>query len=155
MATIPKLLNEAVQNKTAPGIAAAIVSLENPEHAQCYFAGQYHAEEDAQQVGEDAIFDLASLTKIMCTGVLIAQTIADGRLSFDTIPFPKWPHVTLRHLLLHNSGLPAWKPFIRIYHLKTQALKAGNQRSFSKYYKHHSRPHPARKPPIPIWGLSP
>jgi len=62
------------------------------------------------------IYDLASLTKVVATTPVILQCAADGRLDLDDpLPrhVPESPHtgITLRHLLSHTSGLPAWTPF--------------------------------------------
>ena len=62
------------------------------------------------------VYDLASLTKVVATTPLILQAAAEGRLALDDpLPgyLPESPHaaVTLRNLLSHTSGLPAWIPF--------------------------------------------
>jgi CubicO group peptidase (beta-lactamase class C family) len=66
---------------------------------------------------EDTVFDVASLTKVMATGTLAALLSAEGLLDLDA-PASRWlpgfagdkGRVTLRHLLAHTSGLPAWRP---------------------------------------------
>lgn len=67
-------------------------------------------------VTAEMIYDLASLTKVVATLPLILQGIAEGRLGLDdALPrhLPESPHaaITIRHLLAHTSGLPAWVPF--------------------------------------------
>jgi len=64
----------------------------------------------------ETVYDLASLTKVVATTPLILQAAAEGRLHlYDPLPLhiSESPHdgVTLRHLLTHTSGLPAWIPF--------------------------------------------
>lgn len=65
----------------------------------------------------ETIYDLASLTKVVATTPLILQAAAEGRLALDDplaahIPdSPRSSGITLRHLLTHTSGLPAWIPF--------------------------------------------
>jgi len=64
------------------------------------------------------IYDLASLTKPLVTGLLCAQLIEAGKLILDDavssylaeFERPDKAAITLRHLLTHTSGLPAWKP---------------------------------------------
>jgi CubicO group peptidase (beta-lactamase class C family) len=53
----------------------------------------------------DTVFDLASLTKPLCTTTLAMRDVERG-LALDE---PVRPGVTVRHLLSHSSGLPAWK----------------------------------------------
>ncbi len=64
------------------------------------------------------IYDLASLTKPLVTGLLCAQLIARGALALDQ-PVAhyllEFAHadkavITIRQLLTHTSGLPAWRP---------------------------------------------
>jgi uncharacterized protein YbbC (DUF1343 family)/CubicO group peptidase (beta-lactamase class C family) len=67
---------------------------------------------------EDTVFDLASLTKPIATATSIMVLVEKGRVSLDD-PLPKYvpecatkgkAGITLRHLLLHTSGLPADTP---------------------------------------------
>ena len=63
-------------------------------------------------------FDLASLTKVMCTTALFLRGWGQGRVGPSTPLsrlFPGTPAaeagVTLADLLYHRSGLPAWLPY--------------------------------------------
>jgi CubicO group peptidase (beta-lactamase class C family) len=66
----------------------------------------------------ETIYDLASLTKPLVTGLLSAILIERGELRLDrTVAgyFPQFAKgqtaaITVRHLLTHTSGLPAWRP---------------------------------------------
>ena len=66
----------------------------------------------------ETIYDLASLTKPLITGLLCARRIETGELTLDAAVAHYLPefdrtdkqHVTVRELLTHTSGLPAWKP---------------------------------------------
>jgi serine-type D-Ala-D-Ala carboxypeptidase len=72
----------------------------------------------------DTIYDLASLTKVVATLPLILQGVAEGRIALDAplatyLSTPSMPTITIRQLLIHASGLPAWIPFYlqaREYH---------------------------------------
>jgi serine-type D-Ala-D-Ala carboxypeptidase len=63
----------------------------------------------------DTIYDLASLTKPLVTGLLCVKNIEQNSLnSSDKVAknFPSFnPEITIENLLTHTSGLPAWKPF--------------------------------------------
>jgi CubicO group peptidase (beta-lactamase class C family) len=72
--------------------------------------------------GNEAIFDLASLTKALVTTPLLYKLKKNGQLSFDdTIAGwlgtlandlkPEIQRLTIRSLLRHESGLPAWYNF--------------------------------------------
>jgi len=65
------------------------------------------------------IYDLASLTKPVATATAAALLTAEGRLGLDD-PLERYVpelmqgalrRATIRHLLNHTSGLPAWRPF--------------------------------------------
>ncbi len=51
-------------------------------------------------------FDLASLTKPLCTAALVLRLVDRGRLSLEERPRPE---CTVRQLLAHAGGLPAWR----------------------------------------------
>ncbi len=60
------------------------------------------------------LFDLASLTKILGTGLSFAKLCAEGKIDLNERPFKSWPDVTLSSLLSHTSGLPAHIKFYEI-----------------------------------------
>jgi CubicO group peptidase (beta-lactamase class C family) len=66
----------------------------------------------------ETIYDLASLTKPLVTGLLSAHFVERGELELDRAVASYLPEfaqgekaaITPRHLLTHTSGLPAWRP---------------------------------------------
>jgi len=66
----------------------------------------------------DTIYDLASLTKPLTTGLLCARRVEAGELKLDARVSHYLPEfdradkraVTVGQLLTHTSGLPAWRP---------------------------------------------
>ncbi len=64
------------------------------------------------------IYDLASLTKPLVTGLLCARRIDAGELTLDSVVAHYLPEfertdkqmITVRQLLTHTSGLAAWRP---------------------------------------------
>jgi CubicO group peptidase (beta-lactamase class C family) len=66
----------------------------------------------------DTIYDLASLTKPLVTGMLCARRIELGELTLDSSVAHYLPEfdrtdksmITIRELLTHSAGLPAWRP---------------------------------------------
>jgi serine-type D-Ala-D-Ala carboxypeptidase len=79
-------------------------------------------------------FDLASLTKPLVTAILCLWAISSGRFNLDDridrfcpaslVPSSK-KEITLRYLLSHSSGLPAYQP----YYLKLITLPASERPS--------------------------
>jgi CubicO group peptidase (beta-lactamase class C family) len=86
-----------------------------------------------QQVAmrRDALFDIASLTKMFATIVLL-RLVDAGRIDLDTpvgavlapYRFGDKAQITLRHLLTHTSGLPAIATLWRIDGDRTARLEA-------------------------------
>lgn len=54
----------------------------------------------------DTIYDCASITKPLVTGMLVLQAIAEGTIALDD----EYRGFTYRELLTHTSGLRAWMP---------------------------------------------
>ncbi len=89
--------------------------------------GRLTFDADAAPAGDDTIFDLASLTKVVATTPMVMQQVERGVLALDdpvSGHMAPWrdedrADVTLRDLLAHCSGLPAWRPFF--HNLKGRA----------------------------------
>lgn len=83
-------------------------------------------------VDSHTLFDLASLTKPLITAPLCMHAVSEGRLSLDSPLEASRPphnpgrakeHITIRHLLSHSSGLPAYRPFYRSLILKAPSAR--------------------------------
>jgi CubicO group peptidase (beta-lactamase class C family) len=67
----------------------------------------------------DTIYDLASLTKVLITGLLCAKLIEKGEINFENkiakyfaeFDTDEKRDVAIGNLLTHTSGFPSWKPF--------------------------------------------
>jgi CubicO group peptidase (beta-lactamase class C family) len=78
-----------------------------------------YAVPDVTPTTTETVFDLASLTKPLVTGLLIAKFIEEEKLSLDEpiaarLPvFQNTPYAaaTLKQVVSHSAGFPAWKPF--------------------------------------------
>jgi len=72
-------------------------------------------------VTDSTVWDLASLTKVIATTSAVMQLVGDGRVQLDTPAtryLPQWKapgaeNVSVRHLLTHSAGLPAWRPLYK------------------------------------------
>jgi len=79
----------------------------------------------------DTIYDLASVTK-MFTSVAVMQQVEAGRVDLDAPVATYLPEfaqqgkgdITLRHLLTHTGGLPAWIPLYSRYDTVEERLAA-------------------------------
>lgn len=114
---VRSLLDSAIAAKAAPG-AVVGVSLAG-DHAY-YGTGQLGID-DPTRPDSSTIYDLASLTKVIGLTTMVMLAVEEGRLAVDSpvvryVPLfgadstqPERRTVTLRHLLTHSSGLPAWR----------------------------------------------
>ena len=114
---VTELLDSAVAAGAAPG---AVLAITRDGERFVYASGQLGADEP-ESPGAATIYDLASLTKVvgLVTGAMLA--VDDGRLELDA-PVQQYvpaftgagkDRVTVRMLLAHASGLPAWRPLFR------------------------------------------
>ena len=79
----------------------------------------------------DTIFDLASVTKTFTT-IAVMQQVEAGRVDLDEPVATYLPafaengkdDVTIRHLLTHTGGLPAWLPLYSAYPTVEERLAA-------------------------------
>jgi CubicO group peptidase (beta-lactamase class C family) len=76
-------------------------------------------EDQRSPMGADAIFDLASLTKVVATTPSILHLLTTGEIGLDQPVGEILPEfgtedtkaeVTIRRLLTHSAGLSAWRP---------------------------------------------
>jgi len=82
--------------------------------------GRY-AVDDTRPVEAKTIYDLASLTKVVALTTACMVLVDEGKLALDAPVRQYVPEfrgagkdaVTVRHLLTHSSGLPAWRPLFR------------------------------------------
>src|SRR5207245_5166710 len=113
---IAEKMREGVEQGVFPG-GVLLVSHKGRtvHHAACGAACLLPEPEPATV---DTVYDLASLTKPLATTTAVALLLADGRLSLED-PLERFVpeltqndlrQVTIRHLLNHTSGLPAWRP---------------------------------------------
>ena len=72
---------------------------------------------------KDTVFDLASLTKPLCTSLLTMIMAQKAKLDldqslgiwFDPLGDPAKRRITVRQLLSNRSGLPGWRPYYQEY----------------------------------------
>ncbi len=110
-------MTHAVQQGIFPGASLLVRQAGTVLHRQAY--GFQSLEPVRRPATLDTIFDLASLTKPLATTLAILLLIQDKKLHFDDrvrqfLPGFKGAQksiITVRHLLTHASGLPAWQPY--------------------------------------------
>lgn len=117
--TARAILDAGVEDGTFP---AAVIEVGRTSGAAWRYAtGRLTPEPDAPPAGEDTVFDLASLTKVIATTSLAMRLVEAQRLRLDERlagRLAAWrgrdrAPVTVRDLLEHCAGLTAWLPLFR------------------------------------------
>lgn len=94
--------------------------------------GNYTYEKDAQPMTTEAIFDLASVSKVIGTTTAAMLLYDEGKLDLNARVSSYLPEfgnngkeiITVRNLLVHNAGLPAWKPFYKQFSTADEVINA-------------------------------
>lgn len=110
------VLGRAARRRVFPGSVAEVGDSEGPRWR--YATGTLSYDPSSPPVTIDTIYDLASLTKVVSTTTLAMRAADGGRLGLDmpiSALIGDWrgderAAVTVRDLLAHASGLPAWLP---------------------------------------------
>jgi CubicO group peptidase (beta-lactamase class C family) len=113
------IVEQAIRERAFPGAAYGI--LLNGEVVALDSAGRFTYDADAPEVSPSTVFDLASLTKVIVTTAIAMRLYDRGLLLLDTrlgevlpgfvigmSPGSGKERVTIRSLLAHSSGLPAY-----------------------------------------------
>jgi serine-type D-Ala-D-Ala carboxypeptidase len=124
------VLEDAIRSKAFPGCTFGVLS--HGEVVLLDALGRFTYDEDSREVRPDTIYDIASVTKVVCTTAMAMLLYQQGRLELD-MPLgdllpgfvigrrsgaPKH-RVTLRMLLAHSSGLPG---YVRLFETVTSPL---------------------------------
>jgi beta-N-acetylhexosaminidase len=119
------VIEKAIADKAFPGATLA-VGYRGKVSVHAFGKLSYDAKATAMNL--NTMYDIASLTKVVVTTTLVAK-LAEGDFAvpldldakverylpeWASGPQPEWRHkVTVRHLLTHTSGLPAFKEYWR------------------------------------------
>lgn len=118
---IQSLLDSGVENGVSCGLSLSVV-VENKrvQFEKKYFSGYCSEFQQDKAVGEQTVFDLASLTKPLVTTLLVANLVENEILTMNTTISTllqdidmsrETADIELWQLLSHCSGLPAHRPY--------------------------------------------
>ena len=122
LAKVDQLIEDAIRTGAIPGAALAIGRHGKLVRLRGY--GRLDPRPGFAPATDSSIYDLASLTKVVGTTTAAMILAEEGRLDLDAPVaryLPEWNgsdpkrRVTVRQLLLHTSGLPAYAPLWREY----------------------------------------
>ncbi|WP_412989949.1 serine hydrolase domain-containing protein [Pediococcus siamensis] len=122
---VEKQLNKMLTDKIVPGISCALI---HDQQVTKFIAGMAAVTPVKRKLRPQMTYDVASLTKVVGTELLISQLVETGQLAYDQPVIEILPHffdsrVTVRHLLTHTSGITGYIPH-RNQLTNTQLLRA-------------------------------
>jgi CubicO group peptidase (beta-lactamase class C family) len=104
MTSLDRFLRREIDLGSFPSASYAIGTVGGLEHESAL--GQAVAVPLRIPAGTGTIYDCASTTKVLVTGILVLQAVAEGRVGLDD----EYRGYTFRELLTHTSGLRSWLP---------------------------------------------
>lgn len=129
------VLEEAVGSRAFPGCAFGVLAGDQILLSDAL--GRFTYEDTSPQVLPSTVFDVASVTKVVATTAMAMLLHQRGQLDLDALVADLLPgfivgrptgsparRVALRHLLAHNSGLPAYVEFFRTLRTPAALFKA-------------------------------
>jgi len=127
---ISALLRARIEASDFPSAVYIVSEQGRPVFADAI--GDATREPEQQAATIETIYDLASLTKPLVTGLLCARFAERDELNIDDPVAEHLPefnrddkrHITIKQLLTHTSGLPAWRPIYLLAKDKADVLTA-------------------------------
>lgn len=119
---IPQITHDLLHRATQDGLSGAALGVVNAAGERTrLFLGSAQSVPEQVALQEDFYWDLASLTKPLFTARTVLRAAEEGKLDLDDplqnfLPELAWMQDTplktrtLRQLLTHTAGLPAWLP---------------------------------------------
>ena len=126
--TIDSIINRAIQDSVFPGAVLCFGTSKNVSFIHSY--GKYDYSPRSSAVTTDCIYDLASLTKVIATTSSIMRLIEKGLLNLNDPVSDHIPNfeannknqISVKNLLVHNSGLSPGRPLYSCCETKDIAL---------------------------------
>jgi CubicO group peptidase (beta-lactamase class C family) len=143
-------LDERISDAIARGVcsaAAVAVGDAGVEIARFGRGSTRRVPDDGEPCGDDAIYDLASLTKPIATAAIAMRLVARRALELDE-PARRWiggvdADITVAHLLGHASGLP---PHVALYERIAAGDRAGAASPYGAFLAMAAAPRAAARP---------
>lgn len=109
-----QVVSQGVADGAYAGAVAAIGGVDGIYAVRAFGFAALEPEQVTLRAG--TVFDLASLTKVVATLPAALRLLEEGAFVLETpvqhiLPEVRESRITIRHLLTHTSGLPAWRPF--------------------------------------------
>lgn len=117
LSRVDSIIEKAIADSAFPGAVLLVAKDGIVVHEQAY--GHFTYDALSERMTTDAIFDLASVTKVISTTSAVMKLVEEKKISLDDKIVKYFPafgqngkeNITIYNLLVHNSGLPAWRKF--------------------------------------------
>jgi CubicO group peptidase (beta-lactamase class C family) len=127
-ADVLAVLRDSVRDRIFPGAVAALISRMDEIYVPF---GHETYDPGARAITDDAIFDIASLTKIVATATAVMQLVERKQLALDDRACDVLPRlrqapkdrITIAQLLAHTAGFPGGEP-LRHYQTRDDRVNA-------------------------------
>ena len=124
------LVESALRSKLFPGMELLVARGDEALLHEAWGMLEVGPEAPAMRAG--TVFDIASLTKPIATATLLLVLVEQGKLTledriaaaFPEFETPEKRGITIRHLLTHTAGLPAWADFYSATSGPAEALQS-------------------------------
>jgi len=149
---IESLFESATTNHIFPGAVLGIsFGLSHEKKKLCFFYGKHSYFPDQINTAKETYYDLASLTKPLATTLAVLCLLKKSIVSLnDTLPSllaGDWDgekkNITLKQLLSHCSGFPAYRPYYEI--AKGLSFQEAKEKIFLQLFKEPLVYHPGSK----------
>ncbi|MEQ8524461.1 glycoside hydrolase family 3 N-terminal domain-containing protein [Gracilimonas sp.] len=126
---VDRIINNAIKDSVFPGAVVGIVK----DGVLAYNRGYgYQDYAKTEAVRDTDVYDLASITKVMATTTAAMKLVDRGELKLDDpvakyikeFKTPEKKEITIRDLLLHQSGLPAFRVYVDSLKSRGQIVEA-------------------------------
>ncbi len=127
---VDSIVNSGISQKYYPCAQLLIGNQFGVLYEKSY--GKLTYDDNSPILDEHYLFDLASVTKVIAATSAIMVLYEKGLINLDdkvTKYIPEFDNngkgsISIKNLLLHNSGLKAWIPFYKYYKTKEEVLNA-------------------------------
>lgn len=119
LSRIDSIINAGIKGKVFPGCQVLVLKGGNPVYDKCFGTYTYEA---SQKVEPTTMYDLASLSKTTGTLLAIMKLYDSGKLGLSDkaseylcfLQGTDKANITIKELLFHETGLPAYLPFYQL-----------------------------------------
>lgn len=117
LSLVDPIIEKAIADSAFPGAVLLVARNGVIAHEKAY--GRFLYDSTSEKMTTDAIFDLASVTKVISTTSAVMRLVEEKKISLDDKIVKYFPafgqngkeNVTIYNLLVHNSGLQAWRKY--------------------------------------------